>query len=128
MTFAKLINGVHASEVLEALDRSLAVIEFDLEGNILAANENFCRTMGYEKQEVIGQNHRLFVEDTYAESPDYRAFWSALLQGECQKRQFRRIGKGGRLVWIEASYNPVFRRGKPYRVVKLATDIYCGQG
>ena len=109
--------------VLEAVGRSQAIIEFDLTGHILTANENFCKTLGYELAEIKGKHHRMFVDPAEAASPEYTAFWDRLAQGHYDRRQYRRITKSGREIWIEASYNPVFRRGKPYKVVKFATDI-----
>lgn len=99
------------------------MIEFDLSGKILKANENFCRALGYELSEIIGKHHSMFIEPDYARSPDYKAFWSKLASGQFDQQQYKRIGKGGKEVWIEASYNPVIRRGKPIKVIKIATDI-----
>ncbi|OLP56850.1 chemotaxis protein [Rhizobium rhizosphaerae] len=112
-----------ASAVLAAMSRSQAIIEFDLTGKILSANANFCAAIGYELSEIVGQHHRMFVDPTEASSTEYRQFWRDLADGKFDKRQYRRIGKGGQEIWIEASYNPVFKRGKPYKVVKFATDI-----
>ena len=113
-----------ASAVLEALDRALAIIEFDPTGKILTANANFCSALGYSLNEIVGQHHSLFVDPGYARSPDYRAFWTRLGQGEFDAQEYRRIAKGGRDVWIQASYNPVKNaRGKVVKVVKVATDI-----
>lgn len=115
--------GADARAVLDAVNRSQAVIEFDLTGKILSANENFCTAMGYSLAEIVGRHHRMFVDPAEAGSEDYRAFWDRLAKGKFDRRQYRRIGKAGREVWIEASYNPVFRGSTPYKVVKLATDI-----
>ncbi len=112
-----------AAAVLAAMQKSQAIIEFDLDGKILKANENFCHALGYAPSEIIGQHHRMFVDPAEAGSEHYRAFWAKLARGEFDRRQYKRIGKGGKEVWIEASYNPVFRRGKPYKIVKFATDI-----
>ncbi|QCM13949.1 PAS domain S-box protein (plasmid) [Agrobacterium tumefaciens] len=112
-----------AKAVISALSRSLAIIEFDLAGIVIDANENLCRTLGYDFSEIVGKHHRLFVYPEDAASADYQALWEGLRGGRFDKRQYRRLGKGGREIWIEASYNPVFRRGKPYKVVKFATDI-----
>lgn len=109
--------------VMSAMSKSQAIIEFDLNGTILAANANFCAALGYDLTEIVGRHHRMFVDPAEADSPDYRAFWDRLAQGHFDQKQYRRIAKGGRDVWIEASYNPVFRRGKPFKVVKFATDI-----
>lgn len=109
--------------ILAAMDKSQAIIEFTMEGRILRANENFCRTLGYDLKEIVGQHHRMLVDPTEASSPEYAAFWRELASGNFDSRQYKRIGKGGKEIWIEASYNPVFRGGKPYKVVKFATDI-----
>ncbi len=115
--------GLDASAVLEALSRSQAIIEFDLAGNILTANDNFCRAVGYQRSEIVGRHHSMFVLPDEAASPEYRAFWAKLARGEYDQCQYQRRAKNGEEIWIEASYNPVFRRGKPYKVVKIATDI-----
>ncbi|TCU37698.1 methyl-accepting chemotaxis protein [Rhizobium azibense] len=112
-----------AKAVLAAMSRSQAIIEFDLTGKILAANANFCAALGYELSEIVGQHHRMFVDPAEASSSDYRNFWEKLNRGEFDQRQYKRIGKGGKEIWIEASYNPIFRGRKPYKVVKFATDI-----
>jgi methyl-accepting chemotaxis protein len=109
---------------VEAIGRSQAVIEFDLDGVILDANQNFLSVMGYRRDEIVGRHHSIFVDASYRESADYRAFWQSLHRGEFQAGQFQRVGKGGKPVWIEASYNPIFDPdGKPYKVVKFATDL-----
>jgi methyl-accepting chemotaxis protein len=109
---------------LAALDRSSAVIEFNLDGTILTANENFLRATGYSLQEIQGKHHSLFVEPAYREDRDYKEFWQRLKAGEYQAGRYRRFGKGGREIWIEASYNPLLGRdGKPFKVIKFATDI-----
>jgi methyl-accepting chemotaxis protein len=113
-----------ASAQLAALHKSQAVIEFKLDGTILTANENFLRAMGYSLTEVQGQHHRMFVEPAEASSAGYREFWAKLNRGELQAAEFKRLAKGGREIWIEASYNPILdRNGKPAKVVKFATDI-----
>jgi methyl-accepting chemotaxis protein len=100
------------------------VIAFALDGTILDANENFLNALGYALPEIVGRHHGLFVEPGYRESPEYRAFWDSLRQGRYQAGQYKRIGKGGRAVWIEASYNPILdASGRPYKVVKFSTDI-----
>ncbi|MCW8281826.1 MULTISPECIES: methyl-accepting chemotaxis protein [Agrobacterium] len=118
-----LDRGANAFAVLAALSKSQAIIEFDLSGKILAANENFCRALDYELSEILGRHHSMFVEPAVVASADYKGFWAKLAAGQFDQQQYKRIGKGGREVWIEASYNPVFRRGKPVKVVKIATDI-----
>ncbi len=108
---------------IDAINRSQAVIEFTLDGIILRANEHFCTTLGYREDEIKGQHHRLFVRPA-DQGPAYDAFWQKLARGEYDSAQYLRIGKGGRDVWIQASYNPVFDAdGKPFKVVKYATDI-----
>lgn len=115
--------GTEAGAILKALDRSNAVIEFDLTGTILTANANFCDTVGYRLDEIVGKHHSMFVSRDYAKSEEYRSFWSRLSRGEFFSAQFKRFGKGGHEIWLEASYNPVMRGGKPYKVIKFATDI-----
>jgi methyl-accepting chemotaxis protein len=110
--------------VYEALDRAQALIEFDLEGKVLSANENFLEIFGYELDEVVGQHHRMFCEHDYTESAEYGEFWKKLQRGEFHCDEFKRLGKGGKEIWLRASYNPVFDdNGKPVRVVKFATDV-----
>ncbi|WP_417806114.1 methyl-accepting chemotaxis protein [Thalassospira lucentensis] len=113
-----------AAGLVNAIDRSQATIEFDLNGKILTANENFLKTMGYTKEEVIGKHHSMFVEPGYDQSSEYKDFWENLRKGNVQAAQFKRVGKGGVPVWLEATYNPIFDpHGKPERVIKLATDV-----
>ncbi|WP_458094603.1 methyl-accepting chemotaxis protein [Roseomonas sp. WA12] len=110
--------------LVDAASRSQAIIEFALDGTIVDANENFLGAMGYTLDEIRGRNHSLFVDPKDAASPEYRALWDELRRGEYRSAEFRRLGKGGREVWIQASYNPVFGRGgKPVGVVKFATDV-----
>lgn len=116
-------RGSDDKAILAALSKSQGVIEFDLSGKVLQANDNFCNVLGYTAAEIVGRHHSMFVEPSYASSHEYREFWARLGRGEFDKRQYKRIGKGGKEVWIEASYNPVFSGGKPYKVVKIATDI-----
>jgi methyl-accepting chemotaxis protein len=117
-------SGNHLASKLAALDRSQAVIEFDLDGIIIDANANFLKAMGYRLEEIKGKHHRMFVEPAYAESAEYREFWERLRKGEFQAAAYKRLGKGGKSVWIQASYNPIVgRNGKPYKVVKFAADI-----
>ncbi|TCM52169.1 methyl-accepting chemotaxis sensory transducer with Pas/Pac sensor [Rhizobium sp. PP-F2F-G48] len=111
------------SDISDALSKSQAIIEFDLEGNILRANENFCRALGYTMGEIVGQHHRLFCDPQTAASPEYGAFWKRLGSGTFDAGAYKRIGKGGREIWIQATYNPVMKNGKPYKVVKFAADI-----
>ena len=107
-----------------AMDRSQAVIEFNLDGTIITANDNFLQALGYTLPEIQGQHHRMFAEPAYAATPEYAAFWEKLNSGEFDSGVYRRLGKGGKEIWIQASYNPVFdASGKPYKVVKFASDI-----
>jgi methyl-accepting chemotaxis protein len=111
-------------EMLTALDKSQAIIEFKMDGTILHANANFLNAMGYSLSDVVGKNHSMFVESAYAHSGDYKEFWAKLNRGEFQRAQFKRIAKGGTEIWLEASYNPILDKdGRPYKVVKFATDI-----
>jgi len=109
---------------LQAIHKSQAVIEFDLQGQILQANDNFLRCTGYTLAEVLHQHHRMFVEPAYAASPAYADFWRRLAQGEAETGRYCRLAKGGREVWLQACYSPIYdAHGKPYKVVKYATDI-----
>jgi methyl-accepting chemotaxis protein len=118
----KLHDG--AAAVLTALGTSQAIIEFTLDGTILTANANFLTAMGYTLAEIEGKRHSIFVDPAYRASDEYKAFWAKLGAGEYQAGEFKRVGKGGREVWIEASYNPVLdHAGKPYKIVKVASDI-----
>lgn len=108
----------------DAVNRSQAVIEFDPSGIILTANENFLKAMGYELSEIQGQHHRMFATPEYQRSREYSAFWEKLNRGELDAGEYKRLGKGGKEIWIQASYNPVFdEQGKLTKVIKFATDI-----
>jgi methyl-accepting chemotaxis protein len=107
-----------------AIGKSQAVIEFNLDGTIITANQNFLSTLGYSLDEIKGKHHSMFVEPAVRDSSDYREFWARLKRGEFQAAQYKRIGKGGKQIWIQASYNPIFdAKGKSIRVIKFATDI-----
>ncbi len=109
---------------LEAIDKSQAVIEFNLDGTIITANQNFLNTMGYTLDEVVGQHHSMFIEPQQRSSAQYLEFWENLNRGQFQHGEFKRLGKGNKEVWIQASYNPVIdNSGKPFKVVKFASDI-----
>ena len=109
---------------IAAINRSQGVIHFDMDGTILDANENFLSVVGYRLDEVRGQHHRTFVEPSQVQSAEYLQLWEALRRGEYRAGVFKRLGRGGRAVWIQASYNPIFDAdGKPFKVVKYATDI-----
>jgi len=116
-------NQIDYKARVEAMDKSQAVIEFDPQGNILHANQNFLNAVGYELSEIQGKHHRLFVDDTYAASAEYEAFWANLREGNFDSNQYCRYTKSGEEIWIQASYNPVFKNGKVVSVVKFATDI-----
>jgi len=107
-----------------AISKSQAVIEFNLDGTIITANQNFLSTLGYSLDEIKGKHHSMFVEPAVRDSNDYREFWARLNRGEFQAAQYKRIGKGGKPIWIQASYNPIYdAKGKPSKVIKFATDI-----
>ncbi len=108
---------------VEALDQSHAIIEFDIDGTILDANENFLATVGYKLEEIVGQHHRIFVNPEEARSSEYREFWASLKRGEHQTAEYKRFGKNNREIWLQASYNPICASEKVVRVVKYATDI-----
>ena len=118
------LRDVDAAGQIEAINKAQAVIEFAMDGTILSANDNFLRAMGYTLPEVQHKHHRMFVEPEYANSDEYREFWERLKQGKYDKGEYKRLGKGGREVWIQASYNPILDlEGKPFKVVKYATDV-----
>ncbi|MCA9266069.1 MAG: PAS domain S-box protein, partial [Planctomycetales bacterium] len=109
---------------VDAINRTQAVIEFELDGTILTANDNFLDAMGYTLAEIQGEHHRMFVDSEWASSRDYKQFWDRLNRGEVFSDEFKRFGKDGKEVWIQASYNPIFdENGKPFKVVKYATDV-----
>jgi methyl-accepting chemotaxis protein len=108
---------------IAAIGKSQAVIEFNTDGTILTANENFLNALGYSLSEIKGKHHSMFVEPTERDTPAYREFWAKLNRGEYQSAEYKRIGKGGKEIWILASYNPIMDlNGKPFKVVKYATD------
>ena len=109
---------------VDAINRSLAVIEFKMDGTIITANENFLGAMGYRLDEIEGQHHSMFADDEYKASPEYREFWAKLNRGEFDASEYPRMAKGNKEIWIQASYNPILdENGKPYKVIKFATDI-----
>ena len=121
---ARKLRDADTAGQLQAISKVQAVIEFNLDGTIITANENFLTTLGYTLAEIKGQHHSLFVEPAYKASSEYRQFWRDLGEGKFQAAEYKRIGKGGREIWIQASYNPVFDfNGKVFKVVKFATDI-----
>jgi methyl-accepting chemotaxis protein len=119
--FSSSSRDEHA--IIEALGKSQAVIEFNMDGTIITANQNFLNALGYRLEEIKGKHHQMFVAENERNSPAYREFWKALNDGKYQAAEYKRIGKGGKEVWIQASYNPLLRGGKPYKVVKFASDI-----
>lgn len=130
LTLNRLLRGERGMQKADlygqiaAIHKAQAVIEFDLEGHVLMANQNFLDTMGYELDEVLGQHHRMFVDPGERESPEYLDFWQRLGQGAHDAGRYRRMRKDGSDVWLQASYNPIFdKRNRPFKVVKYATDI-----
>lgn len=118
------VTNPEAEDQLAAIGRAQAMIEFELNGTILNANENFLRVMGYSLEEIRGKHHSMFVEPQFAASPEYSSFWDSLARGEASTSEFKRLAKGGRDVWLRASYAPVIgANGKPYKVIKSAVDI-----
>jgi methyl-accepting chemotaxis protein len=118
------LAGAFAQSQVEAIRRSQAVIEFDIDGRIDNANENFLNTLGYRLEDIRGQHHSMFVDAGERGSEHYRTFWARLGRGEVFSDRFRRIGKGGKEVWIQGSYNPILdHEGKPVKVVKFAIDV-----
>lgn len=134
---ADKLRNADARGQLDAISRSQAVIEFNLDGTIIRANDNFLATLGYSQEEIVGKHHRMFVNSKDANSPDYKMFWESLNRGEYKAAEYQRVGKGGKEVWIQATYNPIMdMNGKPFKVVKFATDVttdklrnadFCGQ-
>lgn len=123
VTEQKLLNADYQGQIA-AISKAQAVIEFQMDGTVISANENFLNALGYSLHEIKGKHHRMFVEESYRESSAYKDFWDKLNRGEYQAAEYKRIGKGGREVWIQASYNPILDlNGKPFKVVKYATDI-----
>ncbi|QPF91661.1 methyl-accepting chemotaxis protein [Bradyrhizobium commune] len=121
---AKKIHAMTEASKVSASSRAQAVIEFKLDGTIVTANENFCKALGYSLAEIQGKHHSMFVAQAERDGAAYREFWAKLNHGEYQAGEFKRIGKGGREVWILASYNPLLdENGKPFGVVKYATDV-----
>ena len=123
VTAAKLQQAEFEGK-LRAIDRAQAVIEFELDGRIITANENFLRIFGYRLEEIVGKHHRIFCDPGYAESPEYAQFWQKLARGEYDADEFKRLSKEGAEIWLQASYNPIFdMEGRPLKVVKFASDI-----
>ncbi|MCP3476671.1 PAS domain-containing methyl-accepting chemotaxis protein [Bradyrhizobium sp. CCGUVB1N3] len=120
---AEKLKNVDLAGQLAAIDKAQAVIEFNMDGTIITANENFLHTVGYSLAEIKGKHHSMFVEPTERDGAAYREFWAKLNRGQYQAAEYKRIGKGGKEVYIQASYNPILDlNGKPFKVVKYATD------
>lgn len=123
ITDQKLVSANAAGQI-SAISKSQAVIEFSLDGSIISANDNFLNALGYQLDEIKGQHHRLFVAPEYANSNEYKEFWTKLGRGEFDSGEYLRIGKQGQEIWIQASYNPIYdMNGKPFKVIKYATNI-----
>ena len=123
ITKQKMQNADFSGQI-DAIKKSQAVISFNLDGTIIDANDNFLTTLGYDLSEIQGQHHSMFVEDDFKKSTEYKEFWASLNRGEYQAAEYKRLGKGGKEVWIQASYNPILDPdGVPFKVVKYATDI-----
>jgi methyl-accepting chemotaxis protein len=123
ITQQKLANANFLGQI-EAISKAQAVIEFNMDGTIITANENFLSTLGYSLEEVKGQHHSMFIEPELKGSVEYKLFWESLNRGEYDSREYKRIGKGGKEVWIQASYNPILDlNDKPFKVVKFASDV-----
>ncbi len=121
---SKKLETLDFSGQLAAIGKSQAVIEFNMDGTIIKANENFLKTLGYTMDEIIGKHHSLFCESSYKNSSDYKDFWSRLNSGRYESGQFLRLGKEGKEIWIQATYNPIMDfDNQPFKVVKYATDI-----
>ncbi len=111
-------------DVFLALDRSLAIVEFDRKGHVLSVNQNFLKLFGYSIDELLGAHHRVFCDEAYVNSDEYKQFWERLNQGQHFSGKFRRVSKAGQPIWLEATYNPVFNSaGTLQKIVKYASDI-----
>lgn len=110
--------------ITDAIDTSYAMIEFDTRGNILTANNNFLQSMGYTSEEIQGRHHRMFVEQSYANSLEYTNFWNDLAAGKAFPGEFKRITRSGQEIWLNATYSPVKdEKGRVVKVIKIANDI-----
>ena len=124
LQFPSEADQTDVNAIYNALDRAQALIEFNLDGSIITANNNFLKAIGYTLAELQGKHHRMFCDPTYANSSEYKEFWRRLGRGDLEAGEFMRIGKGGRQIWINASYTPVLdSSGKPVKIIKFATDI-----
>ena len=123
MTAFKERNAEFES-IVRAINRALAVVEFDMQGHVLHANDNFLNLIGYDLQEIVGQHHRMFCEPAYVQTEAYVQFWEQLRSGQLDGGEYLRLGKDGRRIWIQATYNPIFdAKGQPFKVVKFETDL-----
>ncbi len=121
---AQKLSTANYSGQIDAISKSMAVIEFKMDGTIISANENFLSTLGYSLDEIKGRHHSMFVEPEFKVSVEYCEFWEKLNRGEYESKEYKRLGKNGKEVWIQASYNPIMDlNGKPFKVVKYATDV-----
>lgn len=121
---SRLKKAKDAQSLISALNRSVAVIEFSLDSTIIKANDNFCKTAGYQLNEIVGKTHRMFCKESFANSKAYDDFWSRLNQGEAFGGRFERVSSSGETLWLEATYNPIRNAdGEIYKVVKFASDI-----
>lgn len=118
------VRDIDLASQISAIHQIMAVIEFDLRGNILDANDNFLNAVGYQKHAVVGQHHKMFVSPEMQKSPEYAQFWQQLAQGKTQSGIYRRVAANGQALWLQASYNPIYDlNGRPYKIVKYAVDV-----
>lgn len=109
---------------LDAIDKIQGVAEYDLYGKLIAVNANFLNITGYSESDLIGKNHTILLEAAYRDTRDYKDFWASLCKGEAKADQYKHIGKGGKVLWFQASYNPIIdMNGKPFKIVEYVTDI-----
>ena len=121
---AKELEANKHQAIINAIDKSQGTIEFNMDGTIITSNDNFLNALGYSLEEVKGKHHRIFCEESYANSSEYKEFWEKLNRGEFDSGEYKRIGKNGREVYIQATYNPIFDvNDKPVQVIKIATDV-----
>ena len=120
----KITNSQAQASMVNAINRSMAVIEFNLNGEVITANDNFLTTTQYHLTEIQGKHHQIFCDQELVNSSEYSAFWQDLNQGQYKSGQYKRLDKHGNIIWLEASYNPIFdANGKQVKVIKFATDI-----
>ncbi|MCF8060394.1 MAG: PAS domain-containing methyl-accepting chemotaxis protein [Bacteriovoracaceae bacterium] len=119
-----ILHNLDSNGKISAVDRSQAIIEFNLDGTIITANENFLKTVGYSLDDIKGVHHRIFCDPQYTKTPEYMSFWAKLGSGQYDAGEYKRLGKNGKEIWINASYNPILDNdGKAYKIVKFASDI-----